>query len=119
MSIHQKGQEDNDDVETHLLVMKGAPERILDRCSSILVKGEERPLDDKWKEAFNNAYLELGGLGERVLGFCDLRLDPSQYPKGYSFDPDEQNFPLTGNFLFSLHMIFLLLKKDSLLLFQV
>jgi len=50
------------------LVMKGAPERILDRCSSILFHGKETPLDAEMKEAFQNAYLELGGLGERVLG---------------------------------------------------
>ena len=82
--------------------MKGAPERILDRCSTILVKGEELPLDDKWREAFNNAYLELGGLGERVLGFCDLKLDAEKYPKGFPFDQDEQNFPLTGSINFRL-----------------
>ncbi len=48
--------------------MKGAPERILDRCATILIQGKEQPLDDELKEAFQNAYLELGGLGERVLG---------------------------------------------------
>lgn len=48
--------------------MKGAPERILDRCATILMQGKELPLDDEMKEAFQNAYLELGGLGERVLG---------------------------------------------------
>ena len=48
--------------------MKGAPERILDRCSSILVQGKEIPLDKEMQDAFQNAYLELGGLGERVLG---------------------------------------------------
>ena len=54
--------------------MKGAPERILDRCSTILINGEEKKLDDEWRESFNNAYMELGGLGERVLGFCDYYL---------------------------------------------
>ena len=58
--------------------------------------GEEKPLDDDWKEAFNNAYMELGGLGERVLGFCDLRLDEKKYFEDYEFDSDEQNFPLNG-----------------------
>lgn len=48
--------------------MKGAPERILERCSTIFVGGKEKVLDEELKEAFNNAYLELGGLGERVLG---------------------------------------------------
>lgn len=48
--------------------MKGAPERILERCSTILIKGQELPLDEQWKEAFQTAYMDLGGLGERVLG---------------------------------------------------
>lgn len=49
-------------------VTQGAPERILDRCSTIFIGGKEKVLDEEMKEAFNNAYLELGGLGERVLG---------------------------------------------------
>jgi len=48
--------------------MKGAPERILERCATILIQGKEQLLDDEMKESFQNAYLELGGLGERVLG---------------------------------------------------
>lgn len=51
-----------------LLVMKGAPERILDRCSSIMIDGNELEMTEEWRDAFNHAYLELGGLGERVLG---------------------------------------------------
>lgn len=45
------------DGDVYLLCMKGAPERILERCSTVLVKGEERPLDDGWKEAFNKVSL--------------------------------------------------------------
>ena len=40
--------------------------------------------------------MELGGLGERVLGFCDLNLDDAKFSEDYNFDADEQNFPLTG-----------------------
>ena len=61
--------------------MKGAPERIIDRSSMILVDGVEQPMTDEWREAFNQAYLELGGLGERVLGFCDFGLPADQFPK--------------------------------------
>merc|ERR1712212_111999 len=46
--------------------------------------------------AFETAYMELGGLGERVLGFCDFILPKDKYPTGYPFDPDEENFPLEG-----------------------
>nr|AYN73065.1 sodium/potassium-transporting ATPase subunit alpha [Pinctada fucata] len=93
VSIHET--EDPSDPR-YLLVMKGAPERILDRCSSILHNGKEVPLDDQFRDAFNSAYMELGGLGERVLGFCDYILPEDAYPPGYPFDADEQNFPLTG-----------------------
>ncbi len=65
VSLHET--EDPDD-KRYLLVMKGAPERILDRCSTIFINGEEKPLSEDWRDAFNQAYLELGGLGERVLG---------------------------------------------------
>lgn len=59
--------------------MKGAPERILDRCSSILIHGKEQPLDEELKDAFQNAYLELGGLGERVLGTLIVRETIASY----------------------------------------
>merc|ERR1711931_369747 len=93
VSIHET--EDPQD-NRYLLVMKGAPERILDRCTSIIVDGTERPLNDEWKDAFNTAYMSLGGLGERVLGFCDFTLPADKYPRGYPFDADEANFPLEG-----------------------
>uniref|UniRef100_A0A8C7NGW1 Sodium/potassium-transporting ATPase subunit alpha n=1 Tax=Oncorhynchus mykiss TaxID=8022 RepID=A0A8C7NGW1_ONCMY len=83
----------------HLLVMKGAPERILDRCSTILIQGKEQTLNDELKEAFQNAYEELGGLGERVLGFCHFQLPDDQFAEGFQFDCEEVNFP-TENLCF-------------------
>ncbi|KAK2705702.1 sodium/potassium-transporting ATPase subunit alpha-B-like isoform X2 [Artemia franciscana] len=93
ISIHEN--EDRIDGRYHL-VMKGAPERILDCCSTIYVNGEERPLDNEAKEAFDDVYMELGGLGERVIGFCDFYLPRDKYPRGYIFNPDDINFQLTG-----------------------
>ncbi|XP_071959681.1 sodium/potassium-transporting ATPase subunit alpha-3-like isoform X2 [Antedon mediterranea] len=81
--------------ERYLLVMKGAPERILDRCSTISLNGKEETLGEEMKAAFNNAYLELGGLGERVLGFCQMWLPVDKFPRGFEFDVDNDvNFPL-------------------------
>ncbi|TMS11498.1 Sodium/potassium-transporting ATPase subunit alpha-1 [Larimichthys crocea] len=77
----------------HLLVMKGAPERILDRCSTIMLQGKEQPLDDEMKDAFQNAYVELGGLGERVLGFCHFNMPDDQFPEGFAFDTEEVIIP--------------------------
>lgn len=65
VSIHET-EDPNDN--RHLLVMKGAPERILDRCNNILNNGTIEEMTDEWRDRFNSAYMELGGLGERVLG---------------------------------------------------
>ncbi|XP_075868169.1 sodium/potassium-transporting ATPase subunit alpha-3-like [Nelusetta ayraudi] len=96
LSIHESEDENEN---RYLLVMKGAPERILDRCSTIMVQGREHPIGDEMNEAFQNAYLELGGLGERVLGFCHLFLPEDKYPKGFAFDTDDVNFQ-TDNLCF-------------------
>ncbi|CAH2319010.1 potassium-transporting ATPase alpha chain 2 [Pelobates cultripes] len=80
----------------YLLVMKGAPERILERCETIMMSGQEWPLDEEMKANFQKAYMALGSLGERVLGFCHLQLPPSLYAPGYPFDTENVNFPLTG-----------------------
>merc|ERR1712038_589346 len=93
VSIHET--EDKND-NRQLLVMKGAPERILDRCTTIIVEGRELPMTEEWKNALETAYMELGGLGERVLGFCDFMLPADKYPVGFPFDADDVNFPLEG-----------------------
>uniref|UniRef100_A0AC35UH77 Sodium/potassium-transporting ATPase subunit alpha n=1 Tax=Rhabditophanes sp. KR3021 TaxID=114890 RepID=A0AC35UH77_9BILA len=92
VSLHETHDGDN----RILLAMKGAPERILEKCTTILLNGEEKPLDDEIRREFENAYLELGGLGERVLGFCDFRLDETTHPRDYVFDTENPNFTLEG-----------------------
>merc|ERR1711963_950754 len=80
----------------HLLVMKGAPERIVERCATIVINGVEEELTPAWKQKFEIANRELGELGERVLGFCDFALPKGDYPTGYPFNQDEVNFPIEG-----------------------
>uniref|UniRef100_A0A8C2TCV5 H(+)/K(+)-exchanging ATPase n=1 Tax=Coturnix japonica TaxID=93934 RepID=A0A8C2TCV5_COTJA len=96
LSIHET---DDPNDKRFLLVMKGAPERILERCSTIMINGKEEPLDSEKAEAFQTAYMELGGLGERVLGFCHLYLPENEFPDTYPFDTDSMNFP-TSNLCF-------------------
>ncbi len=76
VSIHER-----EEGSGYRLVMKGAPERILDRCSTIMINGNELELSEEWKTNFNNAYMELGGMGERVLGFCDFDLPEGDFPQ--------------------------------------
>jgi len=93
VSIHEQ-----DGKTPYRLVMKGAAERILERCDTIWVNGKDEPLNDHWKAQMEASYMELGGLGERVLGFCDFVLDEDKFPKGYDFDIEANppNFPLEG-----------------------
>merc|ERR1719295_1536679 len=93
VSIHESSDPAD---KGYIMMMKGAPERILERCSTICIDGKDLPLTQQWKDNFEAAYMELGGLGERVLGFCDFTLPANKYPIGYPFDPDEENFPLNG-----------------------
>lgn len=53
VSVH----ETDDGNKSYLLVMKGAPERILDRCTTILLNGKEEKLDDKLRQDFNTGMI--------------------------------------------------------------
>ena len=68
------------------VVMKGAPDRIIDRCSKILLKGEEKEFTDELRQFVDNKNVYLAGLGERVLAFARLHLEPSEYTEDYVFD---------------------------------
>lgn len=97
VSIHEIQDGNNDSATTqqgYLLVMKGAPERILQRCSTMLLNEKEVEMTPALRQDFEKAYLDLGGMGERVLGFCDFRLDEQKFPKGFPFDAEELNFPV-------------------------
>ncbi len=95
VSIHEEVNSDGE-FERHRLVMKGAPERIVDMCSTITANGDDVDLSQEWKDRFNEAYMELGGMGERVLGFCDFELPTSDFPKDFPFNNEDVNFPLKG-----------------------
>lgn len=92
LSVHETEESD----PRYLLAMKGAPERILQRATTIMIDGKSIEMTDEWKAKFTKAYETLGGMGERVLGFGHMYLDAEKFPKGYSFDGEELNFP-TGD----------------------
>lgn len=90
----------------YLLVMKGAPERVLERCDTIICSNEVHPLDSRMRSAFMRAYESMGGLGERVIGFADLPLPIATFDEHYTFDIEQINFPIKGlRFLGLISMI--------------
>lgn len=66
--------------------MKGAPERILTRCSKILINGEEVEFTDELRNEVSKANSDFGKLGERVLAFAKFDLPADKYNSDYKFD---------------------------------
>jgi sodium/potassium-transporting ATPase subunit alpha len=57
--------------------IKGAPDRIWTRCTHILVDGEPQTLTKEVLQELEEANDKFGNMGERVLGFSRLHLDPT------------------------------------------
>lgn len=74
------------------MVMKGAPEIILGKCSTYLLKGKEMPIDDAFKESWEKAYKMFARQGERVLGFASLDLGNQKV----KYSTKEKNYPEDG-----------------------
>jgi len=89
--------------------LKGAPEKVLNRCTTMLIEGDkEVPINDQVKAEVKMANDKFGGMGERVLAFARFKLDPSRYTKDPAYpynikdwkQPDFKDrdgyFPMTG-----------------------
>lgn len=50
-----------------LMVMKGAPERILQRCSHVCTTNGTEDLTDEWRMLCDKAMTELAEKGERYI----------------------------------------------------
>ncbi|XP_054008897.1 sodium/potassium-transporting ATPase subunit alpha-like [Hylaeus anthracinus] len=78
----------------HFVSFKGAPESVLERCSTVAFGNETRELSDEIKNAYTESCYILANNGERVLGFADFDLPTSTFPPGFAFKEDPLNFPL-------------------------
>jgi len=79
----------------YMVALKGAPELVYSRCSSIFLHGEQVPLSEGIRANFQKAFVEMASQGERVLAFADLELNPKDFPPGFAFTTEgEPNFPL-------------------------
>eukprot|EP00741_Cyanophora_paradoxa_P006335 tig00000980_g6142.t1 len=96
LSIHEDPKADR-----RFLVMKGAPERIIDRCNRFMqADGSVIPMTADIKRQLNENNENLGGQGMRVLGLCYENLDPMTYTKDYVFDVEQGNYPM-DNMIFA------------------
>ncbi|KAF8925669.1 hypothetical protein EDD21DRAFT_390024 [Dissophora ornata] len=75
------------------LLMKGAPERILRLCNTILINGEAVPLTAEHSKSYDEMYALMASKGHRVLAFAQQLLPRSQYPDDVVFDKEKKNYP--------------------------
>ncbi|XP_076222998.1 sodium/potassium-transporting ATPase subunit alpha [Nomia melanderi] len=93
MSIHR-------DEVGYVMILKGAPEVLLDNCTQILTaEGETKEMTPMDHIISRRACAELGYLGQRVLAYCDLQLHNDMYGPDFKFNTDiasTYNFPTKG-----------------------
>ena len=75
MSIN-KQEDDEENKKPVQLYMKGAPERILDRCTSLLRNGDTVPMSQEERSEIDRQNVVLAKRGERVLAFAYAEVDP-------------------------------------------
>ncbi|OMJ25383.1 Sodium/potassium-transporting ATPase subunit alpha-2 [Smittium culicis] len=78
------------------LYIKGAPERILALCSSIIYQNYKVPLSDDLKQEYNKKYEFMASKGHRVLAFAELELNGQDFPEGFKFEKNPVNYPTAG-----------------------
>ena len=78
--------QDRSDPGSHVIMVKGAPEVILARCTHYQYHQGVQPIDATFHEEFTHAYERFGSLGERVLGFAYALVPPTS-KEAYAADP--------------------------------
>ena len=83
----------------HILLMKGAPESILQRCTHAVINGSVVPLTQEERMNIISQQEDLSSNGLRCLGFAKLELDSNVFNKDYKYaaesdDTFSPNFPI-------------------------
>jgi len=65
--------------------LKGAPERVWDKCSKVMYHGKDLPLDKDQMKLIDNANIAFAKGGQRILGFAKCHLPRSQFPESHLF----------------------------------
>lgn len=93
---------------SHVAYLKGAPEIVFNKCTTILINGEEKPLTEHHRAEFKKANKVFAKNGERVLGFIMMRFPRQQYPENHEYeliDPKNLEFPMEFSFIGLISLI--------------
>ncbi|KAI8999130.1 aminophospholipid-transporting P-type ATPase [Trametes punicea] len=75
--------------------IKGAPERVLAKCSTYLKDGEEFPITDEFKAEYDKAYDYMASRGHRVIACAQKLLHSDVYDASYEFSKTDGKYPST------------------------
>ncbi|KAF8188333.1 aminophospholipid-transporting P-type ATPase [Pholiota molesta] len=73
--------------------IKGAPERVLAKCTTYLKDGKMLPITEKFKEEYDNAYDYMASRGHRVIACAQYLLPRDEYPVDYPFSRTDDRYP--------------------------
>ena len=91
-SIHPQEEKDKNKL---ILMVKGAPEKIMNMCTSFYSEGAVHIMDEENRAQFEAINATLAKRGERVLGFAHCELE-EKYNKSFPFEAEPLNFPMTN-----------------------
>lgn len=91
--------EPSDKKDNITVFLKGAPDRVIKRCTKVLVRGEELPIDHRVRSFFDMANDKFAKSGERVLAFASINLDPNEYKKNPCYHFGVENWKTWGDSL--------------------
>ncbi|CAA7265292.1 unnamed protein product [Cyclocybe aegerita] len=73
--------------------IKGAPERVLAKCTTYLKDRNLVPITDDFRKKYDAAYDYMASRGHRVIACAQLLLPGDQYPVSYPFCRTENQYP--------------------------
>ena len=93
LTIHRKSHCDGG----LTMFVKGAPERVLDLCSTILIDGCSITLTEQHKIEFWAAYKSISSNGHRVIAFSMCALPGTRFPDNVQFTSEKKNWPIENH----------------------
>jgi sodium/potassium-transporting ATPase subunit alpha len=97
--VHCESQDPESDNNDRSIYMKGAPERIIDRCTQYMTgDGKVVEFTAALRSEVEKAQMAMGNNGLRVLGFCTKTLPIKQYGKAYPWSDGRDLGKSTANF---------------------
>jgi len=97
--VHCESPDPENDDKDRTIYMKGAPERIIDRCTQYMC-GDGRVVEftQELRSEVEKAQMAMGNNGLRVLGFCTKTLPIKAYGKAYPWSDGRDLGKSTANF---------------------